>query len=101
MRSRFELRLSAEAESDPRALLVSSLLHWGPEARDAYAESLGSAFAELTLFPELGRPRDDLYPGCRALRVRQHVIFYEVGDAIVSVARILHSRMDPSGRVGG
>jgi plasmid stabilization system protein ParE len=53
----------------------------------------------LGVFPELGRPRHDVGPGCRSLPVGQHVIWYRIEKGTVRILRILHARMDATGRV--
>jgi plasmid stabilization system protein ParE len=55
--------------------------------------------ANLVDFPELGQPRDDLYLGCRQLRVEQHILFYRVTEEEIIVGRVLHLRQETSGRV--
>jgi len=72
-----------------------------PLAQDDYAdirlyteEALARALDALADNPLLGRARDDLRPGARTLRVREHVIVYDVTPDLVRVARILHGRRD-------
>jgi len=55
--------------------------------------------ANLIEFPELGQPRDDLFPGCRQRRVEQHVLFYPLTEEKVIVDRVLHVRQEAAGRV--
>ncbi|MEA2524608.1 MAG: toxin ParE1/3/4 [Thermomicrobiales bacterium] len=50
-------------------------------------------------YPELGKPRDDLFPGCRNLLVERHIIFYRVTDDEIVVSRLLHVRQDATGNV--
>ncbi len=95
MPSDFRFELTPEALGDIRGLLASSLSTWGPEQSRRYQGALDRAFDNLTRFPNLGLQRDDLFAGCRVLRVERHVVFYEVDEDIVRVARILHDRMDP------
>lgn len=53
----------------------------------------------LTRYPELGQAQDDIYPGCRVLRVEQHVLYYRVTETEVIIGRVLHVRQDPIGKV--
>jgi plasmid stabilization system protein ParE len=48
----------------------------------------------LTRFPDLGPTRDDLPPGMHLHPVEQHVVYYLVDDKVVTIVRIVHSRMD-------
>jgi len=58
------------------------------------------AFRTLHDFPQAGRQRDDLFPGCRTLHVEQHVIYYHQPDPdTIVVRRILHDRQDPTDKI--
>ena len=58
------------------------------------------AFMMLREHPHAGRPRDDLFPGCRSVQVEQHVIYYHQPNATeIVVRRILHHRQDASAAV--
>jgi plasmid stabilization system protein ParE len=48
----------------------------------------------LREFPELGRARDDLFPGCRIHRIQQHYILYRIDETAIRVVRILHVMRD-------
>lgn len=61
---------------------------------DKYAAAIDKALQLLVENPRLGRARGDLFPGCRSLLVEQHTIFYRVDEPTLSIARILHQRMD-------
>lgn len=93
------MRLAAEARDDLRDLLQYSLETWGWTERDAYRAAIQQRLASLAEYPELGRPRNDLFSGCRGLPIRQHVAYYLVEDAHVVVVRILHGRREPLGAV--
>lgn len=67
-----------------------------PGAQHAkYRRAIDQAFAVLRDHPQIGRPRDDLCPGCRGFPVEQHVIYYDQpDDHTIFVRRILHARQD-------
>jgi toxin ParE1/3/4 len=71
----------------------------GVEQRQRYRALLDEGMDRLTRYPELGLTRDDLYQGCRALRVEQHILYYRVTDTKIIVGRVLHVRQDPTGKV--
>jgi len=93
------VRLAAEARDDLRDLLQHSLETWGRTEHDAYRAAIQQRFASLAEYPELGRPRDDLFSGCRGLSIRQHVAYDLLEEAHVVVVRILHGRREPVGAV--
>ena len=43
----------------------------------------------------MGRPRDDLRPGYRALQINHHIAYYIIEPGIIRIIRVLHERMDP------
>jgi len=85
-------RLSLWADQDYEAILAYTLDQWGELQLKKYDELMLSAFRELTKNPLLpfSRTRDDLFPGCRLLRVGQHYVLYRSKDGIIEIARILH-----------
>ena len=94
MPSSLELRLSARARQDMRAILQYTLRRWGLEQHDDYAGRLDRAMQDLTEFPESGRQRDDLGRGLRSRAVGEHVIVYRVRVDEVFIVRIVHGRRD-------
>jgi plasmid stabilization system protein ParE len=43
----------------------------------------------------LGKPRDDLRPSYRSLRVNEHMVFYMLTPSTVRIVRVLQAGMDP------
>ena len=91
---RFRLSLAPQAKDDLRDILQYSLDRWGVEQQERYAGLLQRALITLQEHPNSGRARSDLWPGCRAFIVEQHVILYQVTGRRVRVARILSNRRD-------
>lgn len=89
-----------EAERDMRSILRFTRATWGVRQRDIYAQQLRTALDQLTRFPELGERQELLPPEVRARPVGQHVIYYQPRAEVISVLRILHSRMDPADKFG-
>ncbi len=89
-----KLDLTEEAERDMRSILRFTRTTRGVRQRDIYAQQLQTALAELTRFPDLGERQEFLPAEIRARRVGQHVIDYWRQPELISVLRILHSRMD-------
>jgi toxin ParE1/3/4 len=93
------LALRPSARSDVRSILLYTRAQWGVEQRRRYRAKLEEAMDRLTRHPELGQERNDLYHGCRALRVEQHIVYYRVTETEIVVGRVLHARQEASGRV--
>jgi toxin ParE1/3/4 len=86
--------LTIQARQDFEEILIHSLGQWGEVQRDRYALAINQALTVLGDNPQIGRAREDLPPGYRAFPVEQHIILYRVTTRAVSVARIIHGRMD-------
>lgn len=97
MKSSLKLRFSARARRELRAILQYSLESWGAAQRDAYAAAINSTLTSLTMYPELGRSRDEFGAGVRSLPIEQHVIYYRVDGTILTVLRVVHGRMHIAG----
>ena len=94
------VRFTAAARRDLRSVALYTLRVWGIERQASYRAALEGAFTMLREYPGSGRPRDDLFPGCRSIQAQQHVIYYNQPDATtIVVQRILHSRQDASAAV--
>ncbi|MBL0709783.1 MAG: type II toxin-antitoxin system RelE/ParE family toxin [Colwellia sp.] len=89
-------RLSPLAESDLYNIISSTIESWGNEQAKVYAQTIDVALVKLAQYPDFGRQRDELYKNARSFPVEKHIVFYQVSDAGIDVARILHQRMDQS-----
>jgi toxin ParE1/3/4 len=99
VKSSRKLRLSPEARADVREIRRYTAKQWGLRQRDRYAARLHQALGSLLDYPERGRPREELYAGCRSLLVEQHVIYYYLTDDEVVVDRVLHSSQDATDKI--
>ncbi|MBL8672039.1 MAG: type II toxin-antitoxin system RelE/ParE family toxin [Alphaproteobacteria bacterium] len=113
-----QVRLSAQAKADLRAILRSSKAQFGAEAQTRYRSLLTAAVERIAEDPS-GRAtadRSSLGPGVRSLHVRHarnrsraapvgtpvHVLFYRaVAPGLIEIVRVLHERMEPSQHVLG
>lgn len=94
---RVDVRISRAADRDVENMALYTRRAWGEEQQVVYESAIYRALDMLSQHPHAGQPQDDLFPGCRGLRVEQHVIFYEQpDDATILVRRILHQRQDAS-----
>ncbi|MCC6792994.1 MAG: type II toxin-antitoxin system RelE/ParE family toxin [Thermomicrobiales bacterium] len=67
--------------------------------RQRFLAKLRQAMRSLLDHPNLGQPRDDLYPGCRRLLIEHHVAYYRIeGDELI-ICRVLSASQEPTGKV--
>ena len=92
--------LSREALRDVDNVLLYTRRTWGKSQQTTYRAVIYQALEMITEHPQAGRPRDDIFPGCRSIQAEQHVIYFHqprAGD--IEVLRILHHRQDASAGV--
>ncbi|MEM5550625.1 type II toxin-antitoxin system RelE/ParE family toxin [Pseudoalteromonas neustonica] len=89
-------RLSPLAEEDLYKIISTTISSWGNEQAKAYAQNIDAALIKLAQFPDFGRERNEIYKDAKSFPVEKHIVFYQVNDNGIDVARILHQRMDPS-----
>jgi toxin ParE1/3/4 len=96
MPSSLKLDILPEAEDDIAAVLQYSLDQWGAQQSEKYGDELYKAIENLLLFPERGKSRPDIFDNARTLVLGKHVIYYRIDDQIITIVRVLHSRLDIS-----
>lgn len=89
-------RLSPLAEADLFKIISTTIESWGRSQAKVYAETIDAALLKLAQHPDFGRERSDVYQGAKSFPVEKHIIFYQVSESGIDVARILHQRMDIS-----
>ena len=89
-------RLSPLAEGDLYKIISTTMNSWGNEQARVYAQNIDAALIKLAQYPDFGRERNEIYKDAKSFPVEKHIVFYQVSDSGIDVARILHQRMDPS-----
>jgi toxin ParE1/3/4 len=92
-----ELRvhLSHKADRDIEDIFLYSIRAWGEDQATVYQMAFDQALQSLHEYPHIGWTRDDVFPGCRSLAVKHHIMYYhQPGPNVVEVLRILHRRQD-------
>lgn len=91
-----KLRLSADAKADLRDIANYGAERWSEAAAFTFLTEIYEAFELLERHPDIGRPRDDVWPGSRAWLLRGYLIYYVHAGNEVAVGRIMHGSADPS-----
>ncbi|MDR4465983.1 MAG: type II toxin-antitoxin system RelE/ParE family toxin [Nitrospira sp.] len=86
--------LSELAALDLADILQYTLEQWGERQMNRYAAKLNRGLRQLAVNPQLGKPREDWFPGCRCFPAEHHLVLYEIGEHEVRVARLFHERVD-------
>ncbi|MEP1553610.1 type II toxin-antitoxin system RelE/ParE family toxin [Paraglaciecola sp.] len=90
------LKLSPLAEEGLFKIISTTIKSWGNTQAKVYAQTLDAALLKLAQYPDFGKERNEVYSGAKSFPVEKHIVFYQVSDTGIDVARILHQRMAPS-----
>lgn len=85
---------SDEAEQDLFAVWRYGVDEWSPTKADGHLLDIGRTCEMLCDFPELGRARDDLMRGVRAILCDPQIIFYRLSAGTVEIMRVRPQRED-------
>ena len=89
-------KLSPLAEEDLYKIISTTISSWGNEQAKVYAQNIDAALMKLAQYPDFGKERNEIYKEAKSFPVEKHIVFYQVSDKGIDVARILHQCMDPS-----
>ncbi len=88
------VKLTLQAEEDLQEIYVYGRETWGKERAQLFIIVLYDRFQFLCGNPEIGRKREEFYPGCRSWVFESYVIFYQVKDAYIEVIGVVHGSKD-------
>lgn len=89
-----DYRLSRKAAADIEGIYTYTIEQHGLALARKYLHGLHACFEPLAEHPLLGRRAGQVAPGVRRHECQSHVVFYVPRDAGISIARVLHARMD-------
>lgn len=90
------LIITEQAQTDLEDILLYTLMTWGEEQEEKYAELLDNALQNIQSNPNLGRKKAGLSQGYRLYHIGRHQIAYRLENHTIFVSRILHDRMNPA-----
>ena len=77
-----------------RNIFLYGLKRWGRAQAEAYRLRLDKSMSLLSEQPYIGRPKQNLFNGCRCVTIEQHEILYHVTSDSVQVVRVLSVRAE-------
>jgi toxin ParE1/3/4 len=84
-----EIRLAKSAQLDLLDIWLDAAAQ-GTEIADRRIDEITSVYENLAAFPEMGRSRDELFPGYRSFPRGQYLIFYRLISEGVEIIRVIH-----------
>ena len=67
---------------------------WGEKQANQYLQKLDKAITSLAIHPQKGKPAPFIHTGVYLYRAERHAILYYFNQSELTIARILHERMD-------
>lgn len=61
---------------------------------EQFLKGIDSTLQRIAQFPQIGRKRDELYPGSRSLSYKQFLIFYRLLNDDIEVLRVMSGYQD-------
>lgn len=92
-------RLTPAAQHDLSSIWDFSQERWDAGQADVYLTEIRLAIERVAADARRGRACDEIRAGYRRYAVGSHLIFFVERGGGVDVIRILHQRMDPTGRL--
>lgn len=89
-----EFRLTPAALQDVEGIWHYTATQWSTAQADAYVDALNEGFEALARAPLSAPACEHIRPGYRRQPIGRHVVYYRLDEAVVTVVRVLHERMD-------
>ncbi|MEQ8969211.1 MAG: type II toxin-antitoxin system RelE/ParE family toxin [Coleofasciculus sp. C1-SOL-03] len=64
------------------------------ETAERFLDKIDRKFKRLSQFPQMGRQRDELYPGLRSVPLEDYLIFYRLVTNVIEVMRVVGGYRD-------
>ncbi len=89
-----ELSLTPAAVQDLEDIWRYTAQRWNVTQAEHYIDRLTACFEALAQAPLSAPACDHIRPGYRRKAIESHVVYFRIGQDMVTVVRILHERMD-------
>ena len=87
-------RITPRASRDIEAIADYLAAQRGLNRAERLLNGIDSTLQRIAQFPQIGRKRDELYPGSRSLPYEQYLIFYRLINDEIEVLRIVSGYQD-------
>lgn len=87
-------KFAESAEADLANIIDYTVQTWGQQQALIYIDGLETLAMALADTPKLGKSCDDLTPGLLVFPYQEHFIYYIEQSDGITIARVLHKRMD-------
>lgn len=82
-------RITPRASQDMEAIADYLAVQSGLSRAERFLNGIDSTIQRIAQFPQIGRKRDELYPGSRSLSYEQYLIFYRLLNDDIEILRVV------------
>ncbi len=86
--------LSNDADADLDEIFDYTEAEHGFNQAVKYLSDLDNLFEQLVKNPNLGKERKEIRKSIYSIVEQEHIIFYEIREEYILIARVLHGRRD-------
>ena len=90
-------RITPTASRDLESIMDYLAERVNDEMAESFLRKINAKFKLLIKFPQIGRKRDELYPGLRSIALDDYLIFYRLVSEGIEVMRVLGGYRDLEG----
>ncbi len=87
-------RITSTASRDLESIMDYLAERVNDEMAESFLRKINAKFKLLIKFPQIGRKRDELYPGLRSIALEDYLIFYRLVSGRIEVMRVLGGYRD-------
>ena len=87
-------RITPTASRDIESIMDYLAEKVSVERAEHFLEKINAKFKLLVKFPQIGRRRDELYPGLRSVPLEDYLIFYRLVPGEIEVMRVVGGYRD-------
>lgn len=87
-------RITPRASRDIEAIADHLATQNSLERAEQFLNGIDSTLQRIAQFSQIGRKRDELYPGSRSLSYQQYIIFYRLLNDDIEVLRVVSGYQD-------
>ena len=92
-------KFTDKAEQDLENIIDFTINKWGNDQANRYINELEKRVSGLANNPNIGLNRNNLSPSLLSFPYQSHILYYIKTDNGITIARVLHRSMDPTGHL--
>jgi toxin ParE1/3/4 len=93
------LKFAAKARRDLQRISRYTFETWDEAQQAIYDQKINAGLEALARYPDRGTDLPNRTDGMRCIPVAEHMVYFILHEETVEIVRVLHQKMDPTGRI--